>query len=545
MPTRETGDSASAPAVTDGEQAGARPPAGRPHQAARPHRAFGGLVVVVSALAAFQNLFRLSVAPPLSDEQTYADMGWAYLHWTTLSQVQRLPKWSNFEHPPLAKILFGVAESLAGHPSVEAARVVAALFTLGTSAVLFWWIGKGVNRWVGLLAGGAYALIPMSVYPQNTRFGRSAMLDSVAAFFALVAVALAWHWFASTARRAWVLSAATGVCVGLATASKETAFLGALGPVALGMALVARRRAVWSRVAQAGGATALALITFLVTYLPFGDPAGRIRYLMRFQSDHSAQGHLVGFDGRVSLHPPWWTNLWFAKQGLGSVLAWALLAAVLAALVLRRDRWVAWLAAGLVGPFVFHGFVAKVTLPFYWVMWMPLVVALAALGMWELLLRTYRADRASRSVAYGAAAALGLVILVVASVSQVATLGSLTPVGGAAIAAVRADLGLRGEILTAGTYESELRPYLPDVRFLTAVPGDLSRVDLVVVGQPRCRTLVDPAVRALVASNLSKRSLRLVLSDRLVRAYEVVAPLSQPTQAEILDQPVGSLAEHC
>jgi hypothetical protein len=113
------------------------------------------LTAAVTATAAlFSNFYRLSRAPILSDEALYADVSWRYLHWNSLSAAQRSSARNNFEHPPLAKVLFGVAELVRGHPDIDAARAVSASCTVATALILCLWLGTAVDRWAGLLAGG-------------------------------------------------------------------------------------------------------------------------------------------------------------------------------------------------------------------------------------------------------------------------------------------------------------------------------------------------------------------------------------------------------
>ena len=50
----------------------------------------------------------------------------------------RSPTFDNFEHPPLAKYLFGLAQLVVGHSDITADRVVAAICTLLTAVVAGW-----------------------------------------------------------------------------------------------------------------------------------------------------------------------------------------------------------------------------------------------------------------------------------------------------------------------------------------------------------------------------------------------------------------------
>ncbi len=502
---------------------------------------------MVAAAALFQNLYRLSRAPVLADEALYANVSWRYLHWSSLTGAQRTSALNNFEHPPLAKVLFGLGELVRGRPDIASARAVSACCTVGTALILCLWLGRVVNRWAGLLAGGMLALIPMSVAPLTTRFGRAAMLDPAAGLFAMGSLALGWYWFRQSGRRAWALAIATGISTGLASASKENGFLAIVVPVLVGLAWACSSlTALLVRLLQALSAVLATVLTFLCCYLPFGDPIGRIGYLYRFQSRHSRNGHLVGFAGRLSTHPPWWTNLWFAGHGIGPVLSWAIPLTMLAALVLRRDRLVAWLVASLVAPLVFHCWLAGVVQSSYWALWAPAAVALSALGCWELAqwAGRVRSDRRVRATA-ALAAACALLAIAVASIGQLGQVARLQRDGPGALPGIRTRLGLHGAVLATGFLRIEVSTYTGLTPLYLRLPDELQRIDTVLIGQPRCRTASDRTIRAFAATNLRSGSLRLVRTDRLAFLYVASGPLHAPTVAEIHAQPALPLATGC
>jgi 4-amino-4-deoxy-L-arabinose transferase-like glycosyltransferase len=516
--------------------------------------AFLLFAVIAAAAAVFQNFYRLSRAPIQVDEALYANVGWRYLHWNSLTAGQRSSALNNFEHPPLAKVLFGVAEVIRGQPDINAARAVSASCTVGTALILCLWLGAAVNRWAGLLAGSVLALIPTSVAPQVTRFGRAAMLDPVAEFFMLGSLALGWYWFRHSGPRAWVLAIAAGVSTGLATASKENGFLGLMVPVGVGLVWSLRPlTALLVRLLQSLSAVVAAAVTFICCYLPFGDPAGRISYLYHFQSRHSRNGHLVGFDGQLSTHPPWWVNLWFAGHGVGPILSWAIPLTMLAAVVLRRDRLVTWLVAALAAPLAFHCWLAGVALPFYWTLWPPAAVALSALGCWELVRRA-GGERSSswsplrRQLARGAAglaAVCALVALAVPAIGQLDRVARLQRDGAVALPEIRARLGLHGAVLTTGFLRVEVSAFTGSTPVHVRLPKGFQGIDTVLVGRPRCRTSLDPTIRAFVATNVQSGSLRLVRADRLARLYVASGPLRAPKAAEIRAQPAVRMVVGC
>ncbi|MFC4908315.1 ArnT family glycosyltransferase [Actinomadura gamaensis] len=505
---------------------------------------FPAALIVVSLWAAVQNLANLAVPRHLVDELIYATAGWRYLHGRRLP----LPPAGTFtvdnvEHPPLGKYLFGIAQVIAGHPSLPASRSVAALCTLATGAVLGCWIGRVAGKWTGLLAGALITLVPTHVPGVDYRFGRYAMLDPVAELFATGAVAAGWFWFQRRGRRGWQWAVATGVLTGLAAGAKENGFLGVIGPVLLGLVLVLRdRRELATRLAQTGAASVLAASTFVALYLPLGDPLPRIRFMLEFQWKHAEGGHLVGFAGRVTAHPPWWTNLWFAGHGLRPVVVGVLVVGWGAAVALRRDRLVGWCAAALVAPGVFHCFLAKVVLGFYWVMWLPAAIATAALGLAALARHVSTARRGIRT---GVAVLLAGALTWTAALAAADTRRTLDAriVGTAYLPKVMARSNLHGEVLAGGLYDWEFDGVrLPGaVRF--QVPADLSRVDTVVIGRPRCRTPVGADVRAFLAAN--RGALRPVHRDHVIVVYAVRGRLHAPTRAEVAAQPPWNLAAYC
>lgn len=500
---------------------------------------------IVFVLAIFQNFYRLSVAPLLSNEDLYARMGWLYVHWWSVPSAEQTSEVTNVEHPPFAKLLFGLAELAVGHPSVTAARAVAAVCVIATSMLIAWWVGRVVGPWVGLVAGGTLALIPMPIYTVTTRFGRAAELDNVAQFFMVAGLVAGWHWSRASGRRAWDLAVVTGLMVGLATASKENGCLGMVGPILL---MFAWSRTSWSRLgrwlAQAVIFAASAVASFSLCYLPFGDIVGRIHYMVTFQSDHSVRGHLIGFAGTVDIHPPWWTNFWFAGHSLGATLSIVLSATALLAVLVRRGPLTAWLACSLAAPIVFHCFYAGVALPYYWTLWAPAFIALSAIGISDV-------TRAVRSAAFGRRAVACVAALAIASAlaaavaSETFRIATLQPQGARVVATIRAERGLHGQILTMGTYTDEIAPLLPNTVLLTRLPKQLNVIDTIIMAQPRCGRLIPRMFRALINVNVAAGSLRLAHTDRLMRIYLVAGPLIRPTAAESLAEPAGHLADNC
>lgn len=205
--------------------------------------------------------------------------------------------------------------------------------------------------------------------------------------------------------------------------------------------------------------------------------------------------HLIGYAGRVTAHPAWWANLWFAWHSLGPRLVSTILASAAVAVIVRRDRLVAWCLAALAEPFVFHCVIAGNALPFYWVLWMPAVIALSAVGIRELVgASVLFHDRWPQLLAM--TSALAVAILLVAAPSETIRVATAPRVGASVVALVRSRLGLHGTILTTGTYLAELTPNLPNTTVVDAPPSALRSIDMVVVGEPCCRTLLSPTARS-------------------------------------------------
>ncbi len=499
--------------------------------------------------AAYQNLWRLRFPAVAADEPTYAVAGWRYLHGTThIPPLPTAPANSdNFEHPPLAKYLYGTAEWLAGHVSVPADRIVSGCCVVLLSAIVAWWIGRAANRWTGLAAGLLVAVLPMHVPDVAFRLGRYAMLDPVAELFMVASLALSWLWFRHAGRPAWLLAVATGAVTGLASASKENGFLGVVVPVLLGIAF--RRgwppapQPVVRRVGQAAAASATAVLVFGLLYLPLPHPRASLRYLLEFQSHQSGAGHFVGFAGRVTAHPPWWTFLWFAGHGVGSVVVVTSLACVLAALVLRHDLLTWWCVAALVGPLVFHMFIAGVVLSYYWVMWMPAYLALVALGSAEVgRIVTRRATAvAARTVAIAMLAA-AVTVFGFTSVRASVRLATAKVTGPSRLAAVRARHHLSGRVLVSGLSAWEF--WNVPVRGLAfSMPASLAGYDTVVVATGGCRHVVGRDVKALVAANAG--TLRRVYRDDTMTVYGAHSPLRVPTSTQVAAQPPPNPAAGC
>ena len=509
--------------------------------------AYWGASAVILLWALFLNCFRLGTPDIQTDEPTYAKAAWRYVHGRVGPPLggTRAFNSANFQHPPLAKWFFGLAQLAAGHESVLADRVVAAAATVLTGTVLAVWVGRAAGRWAGLLAGALVVLLPEAAQTTNLRFGRYGELDPVAELFVAVYLLLMWEWFSRRGRRAWLFAVASGIAIGAAGASKENGFLAAVVPV-LVCILASWREPVQlaRRLGQASLAILASLVTLLVTYAPFGSPLQRIRYLIAFQTAHSSDGHLAGFAGRVSWHPPWWANLWFAAHSMGAGVTIFVLASVALACVLRRDRLVGFCLAALAGPVIFHCFIARVAQPHYWTLWGPPLFALAAIGAGEAA-RRLRAMALPAPLKVGAVA-LALLTPVLASASLTRRTATITSYGPEVLGSVLAQHRLTGPVLASGLYSYQFRYYLPKVPVLMTPPASLVSVETVLIGAPQCRLETDNrTTRGIVAVNLAAGRLRRIHTDPAMTVYAVTGRLVTPSPAQIAAQPPTNLAAGC
>ncbi len=507
------------------------------------------------------NFLRLGPSLIMPDEGTYAEAAWRYVQGT-VSPAIRLSAGNtngplrigvssaqinadNFEHPPLGKWLFGLSQLVAGHQSVTADRTVAAIATLLTGVIIVVWVGRVAGRWTGLLAGAFVVLLPEAVQGSaGLRLGRFGLLDPIAELFVVVYLLLMWEWFRSGRRRAWLFAAVTGLAIGAATASKENGFLAAVVPILIWLAVAWREpRLLGRRLAQTVVAVVAGLVVFAGTYLPFSTPWLRIRYLIDFQLIHSNDGHLIGLAGQVTWHPPWWANLWFAGHGMGAAVTIVVLAFAAVACALRRDRLVGFCLAALVGPVIFHCFIAGVALSFYWTLWMPPLLVLSALGVTESV-RRLQATSLPRAVQVAPVAVL--LIPAVACLSLTARTADVKPLGPEVLRPVLAHHGLNGPVLSSGIYQYEYAYYDLGMGVYLTPPPSLASIHAVVIGAPQCRLEPDNrTTRAITAVNLAAGHLKKIHVDSAMTVYQVTRPLISPTPAQIAAQPPTNLAAGC
>jgi 4-amino-4-deoxy-L-arabinose transferase-like glycosyltransferase len=219
----------------------------------------------------------------------------------------------NYEHPPFAKVLMGLAlavNGLLGHPLGEllAARVPSII--MGTLLVVaVYLLGRApFGRIVALIAALSLAFSPWFVY-----FSALAYLDMT--MTALITVAFLFLWPAI--QRPWLYLLAA-LCVGLGVASKYTASLAIPGMVLFTAYyfLAIRPRVPKEQRPRVPwlwwiGAVIIAPLAFLAADPAiWPDPYGLLHHSFLFEWEHSIHGHLTFIAGNYVTHVPRWAIIY-------------------------------------------------------------------------------------------------------------------------------------------------------------------------------------------------------------------------------------------
>ena len=106
----------------------------------------------------------------------------------------------------------------------------------------------------------------------------------------------------------------------------------------------------------------------------------------------------------------------------------------------------------VVAPIVFHCFLANVALSYYWVMWTPMVLILAALGSAAVITRVTHMARTARP-AVPIAILTGIAVLAIPATETVAesvTVAQLKPTGVMVVPRLMREHDLHGNLVNAG-----------------------------------------------------------------------------------------------
>lgn len=376
----------------------------------------------------------------------------------------------NPEHPPLAKLLFGLAQTVVPDP-VLAVRLVGVAAGLAIAAALYLLVRRAADHRWALGAVAAWAILPHALRSPDGAFGgfdkldRYGMLDPVATALAMLALVAAARWL-DDRRARWLVAA--GALLGLAGAAKLSALL-LLPVLVLLPALVPawRPRVIWAAWATLGAAV---VAGFVVAFVPLGGeaPAALVR-VFSLQAEHRTAGHPVVIGGVLHHRAPWWASLAYQWRDDGPLLTAALTVAAVIGVASRRsgaDLRVL-LAAAVVIPAA--GVAAgSVTLPHYRFLWLPPLVALGVLGV-RALSAQGRAGRATAVVLAAVVLAVGTQTLLHTATRDVS--------GYRLLAETLDDLDRPVDTALVHGYVRLVGHYAPDVALVSGLPADVVILD--------------------------------------------------------------------
>jgi hypothetical protein len=443
--------------------------------------------VGVGVLAALAYLPNLTTGTLLIDERVYLEAGAAYLDGDF---------GLNPEHPPLAKLLFGLAGRVVGDP-VLGGRLVAVASGVAIAVAVFALVRRAAGRWWGLAGAGLWVVLPHALRHAGLGWGgfdrldRFAMLDPVATAFAMAALVVAVRW-SDDHRLRWGLLA--GALVGLAAGAKLSGGLMGLVVAAVPWVSTWSGRASWTTWAGRAATRsvvvgAAAVAAAAACYLPLGGEAVEVfRTMVEFQGQHAAGGHDVVVAGQAYPSAPWWAQGWYAWRDEGALVTVALAVAGVVGVVAGpgRPRHRGLIAAAVAVPAAVFA-ASPVLLPHYRFLWLPALVALATLGSAGLPARHGAAPRLLAAALVGA--------LLVTGLRSIAFVTTRDTAGYRAAAEQLADRGLGAPAVLVEGFPGLLTSYLPDATLVDR----LRDADAVVLDPVRTDLRPVPALRDRLA----------------------------------------------
>ncbi len=434
----------------------------------------------VAVLAVLDAFWALSTADWKTDEAWDGRLAWLAVDGGDWTQDNG--------HPVFVRWFLGLGQEVFGQNRVGI-RFFPALASVAAVGLLYL-VGRRLHsRWAGLIAAGLWAVLPRALVVGSTVVGplrgdRFGYLEPFMVVALLAAALTGWNW---VERNRWRDALATGLLIGLAGAFKPTALV-AVAPI---VAMAWWRQRSLRRVA--GPALALAALAVAVLPLTYvvvlgTDGPSHLRALLDYQFDHARTGHQLVVDGRLTEHQPRWSHLRYQWRGMGVAACLGLAIGVVGAWTGRHRAPVVYASALWLSLLGFH-LLTSVALPHYYLLWAPLSVLVAAMGLVELAERTADpaggrdgiGDRWRR--APGPAAALGVAAVALVAAGVVATWRTATIEPGD-YGRLAADLDARGVEPTSVRFKGEsVERYFPDadsgqVGFTDAsVPFDLLVLD--------------------------------------------------------------------
>ena len=360
------------------------------------------VAVVAVVLGGWQRWVAVERLPPDFDELIYLPAAYRYAErmapgrWSEMLEVRENP-----EHPPLVKMVFGVAVRGTPEPTWDALRVGRPLPEAARPAFL-------AARWASWLAGLAQLVVVaavaplgaliLAVEPYHAKYTAQAYLEAIPGLFALLAVVLFERCAARRDRpflkrpELWW----SAVALGVATAGKYP--YGLVIGLAVAPFLVAnapRQGWLWVAYGEVAGIAFALADPFL-----WPDPARRLLDSVGFHWGYSHSPHVV----RAGM--PWYQSLWYLTHAepmrwhpgifATGVTAWVLLPlAVIGApaAARRRPLWAAWGAVGMLFLFAW-----PTKWPQYLLLVLPALCVCAAHAP-EAVVEGYRWIRARRASA--------------------------------------------------------------------------------------------------------------------------------------------------
>jgi 4-amino-4-deoxy-L-arabinose transferase-like glycosyltransferase len=354
------------------------------------------LRLAVAGYGLFMSLWRLDVPAWANDERVYAAAGRDYWH----GQFTYNP-----EHPPLGKWLIGLSEKWFG-TGAWAVRLPAAVAMLAVGLLLWVWLARRVGGAAGVVAALVWWSLPaistfpevMGGQPDLSLSQRLALLDPLAAAFAVGALVAGWWWVRSGRLRAALLC---GLLAGAAVATKIPAVLLVAVPAVVGPLGTLRHAPPWwasrarlpndwalpaswqewtvrlGRVAVHAVAWLTAgFAAFAAAYAPMGARQA-VRVFAagwRYQHRHGTGGHDIVLRGAVWDKAPWWALGWWQYMSVGAAVTVVAVLATLAGLAVRSGL-TAYLTAAWLLPMALLVPVSGLALPHYDLVWRPVLVA--------------------------------------------------------------------------------------------------------------------------------------------------------------------------
>jgi 4-amino-4-deoxy-L-arabinose transferase-like glycosyltransferase len=454
--------------------------------------------VLLGGLAAFVAFYRLGAASWLSDELYYRDAAQSYMHGDF--SVNR-------ENTMLAKYTVGVVQEIFGSDRI-AVRAPAAVAGLLTGFALLA-AGKRMAGWTaGLIVFALWCFLPRPEVVGDFDVGRIQIeryfrLEVFLALFLALALYAAWRW---SERCSWRWAIAAGVFVGLSAGSKAPGIL--ILPAVIVAGLLAQplgRRSLL----QAAAVTAAAGLAFLATYIPLGtdgfDAIHDMFYIDDLRNNEITTPFV--FSGHRYANPPWWANLWWQWQSLGTAATVAVGICLAASPFLLPRRVVIFLGVALAVPLVFFLFRLNYALPYYYYAWQPQLLLLCGLTL---------AAGIARGGLLRLGAAAVAVPFVIAAVGTVADVATVEPEDYKRTAQEFEPQLRQGAVVTWGLESGHvMRNELPGMETLLD-PEGLTRVVPVIVDPAIAQRRPQPRITAYIRRH--RDALELHRVDRL-RVY--------------------------